>query len=613
MAIKQCKECGEIFETKTNTKFCSKTHYRTCRICGKQFPVRKDKLYDTSTEGYICSPECGRRAKGLSTKSAPKYECICKVCGKKFMSKNASSYICYDQHKIKCANCGKLFDATREQLQSGKATCSKECRYALAHETYQANYGADLNPENHSKMIEKYENTMLARYGVRNIMQLPEVQKAAVATRRNRYGTHMEAITAKKIATCRERYGVDFVMQDPDIREKSRLTCLEKYGVDNYAKSSKFLLEVITDPSKADVCKEFRDDPRKFISTHYSTFPTLRQLSEDCGIRESSVGWIIDKADCSDVVSYTFSAMEDEVFEFLKSTLPSDVEIVRNTFKIITPYELDIFIPEYNLAIECNPTITHNSTIPGFGENDEPKPSGYHKMKTDMCEKKGIFLFHIFGYEWTYRKAIIKSMLTSLLGQNLYKIYARNTEICLLTDAEAVSFLEANHRQGGAHSSIRLGLKYEGTLVSVMTFSKMRNTIGKSANVSDDCYELVRFCNLTNTTVVGGASKLFKYFVKKYEPLEIRSFSDRAHTRGNLYSTLGFKFSHISEPGYMWVNIKTDRGYARNNAQKKNIASFLNDPDVDLTKTETQIMAEHNYVQVFDSGVILWIWKGENL
>lgn len=230
-------------------------------------------------------------------------------------------------------------------------------------------------------------------------------------------------------------------------------------------------------------------------------------------------------------------------------------------------------------------------------------------MKTDKCESQGIFLFHIFGHEWAHRKEIIKSMIRYLLHTPTAVMYARNLHVETISDSAAVEFLNNNHRQGAAHSKIRLGLFSGDALVSLMTFSKMRDTIGTGNADLSECYELVRFCSKTGTSVVGGASKLFKHFINLYNPKEIRSFSDRAHTKGALYSTLGFEYSHTSDPGYVWVSLKTDKAYSRNNAQKKDIKQFLKDNTIDISQTERQIMTAHGFVQVFDSGVKLWIWR----
>lgn len=124
-----------------------------------------------------------------------------------------------------------------------------------------------------------------------------------------------------------------------------------------------------------------------------------------------------------------------------------------------------------------------------------------------------------------------------------------------------------------------------------------------------DCWELSRFCSKLNHTVVGGASKLLSFFKDNYHPTKIRSFSDQAHTKGKLYETLGFTKIRTSDANYVWVNIYDDKAYHRINAQKKNIKQFLHDDSIDLNNTEKQIMIEHGFVQVFDSGTITWEWS----
>ena len=117
---------------------------------------------------------------------------------------------------------------------------------------------------------------------------------------------------------------------------------------------------------------------------------------------------------------------------------------------------------------------------------------------------------------------------------------------------------------------------------------------------------------MLNTSVVGGASKLFKHFIRIYNPKRIRSFSDRAHTKGTLYSNLGFIELRRSDPGYVWVNLATDKAYNRVNSQKQNIKKFLQDDSIDLTQSEKQIMEAHRFAQVFDSGTITWQWTSES-
>ena len=196
-------------------------------------------------------------------------------------------------------------------------------------------------------------------------------------------------------------------------------------------------------------------------------------------------------------------------------------------------------------------------------------------------------------------------MIRNLLNCNTSKLFARKLTIMEVNSKDASIFLEENHRQGKAGSRIRLGLYNNNELVSLMTFGKMRHTVGRQNEAE---WELTRFCNKLSTSVVGGASKLFRYFISTYHPQSILSFSDRAHTKGKLYHILGFHNIRTGDPSYVWVNTDDDKAYHRINAQKRNIQTFLHDYDIDLSKSEKQIMEEHNFCQVYDSGTITWKW-----
>lgn len=109
---------------------------------------------------------------------------------------------------------------------------------------------------------------------------------------------------------------------------------------------------------------------------------------------------------------------------------------------------------------------------------------------------------------------------------------------------------------------------------------------------------------------MGGASKLFTHYLNNIhsdESGKIISFSDRAHTRGNLYSKLGFVPVNSSNPGYVWVSMIDDSYYNRVSCQKRNLQKLFNDTSIDVdNQTERQIMESRGYAQVFDSGTIRW-------
>lgn len=657
---KICEWCGKEFDAiVSNQKFCKDTHYGTCIVCGNKFPISNDML-NSKERKQTCSRKCTielRKRTNIAKYGGPAPSCS-KDVRDKMKATNQERY-----GVDAPAQNAEIFDRIKQtnlerygvEYSSQSDTVRKRCI-----ETVRERYGVD-NVFQSEELKQKIESTMLSRYGVVNAMQSDIIRKAREEDTLNRTGySHHWAdpsIRAKSKNTLNEHYGVDYpsqskeikdktvetyiknfgetnpmkcktirdkaaqtnidrygyscIFNSPEFRDKIRGTLVERYGVANFTESCEYTHKVMKDPSKFDEFVEFDKDPKSYIQSHYCNKPSLSELSKDLGVGTEAISLRIGRSGCQDLVGYVYSMMEKEVYEFLVENL-SESKIVRNTKQIITPYELDIYLPEFNFAIECNPASTHNSTVDTWDNSKQPMAYNYHKMKTDLCEDRGIFLFHIFGYDWMWHKDVIKSMLLNVLGQCSEKLYARNCDIRLVNSKDASAFLNTNHRQGAAGSSIKLGLYHSDELVSLMTFSKMRNTIGTGSEDLSDCYELVRFCSTINTSVVGGASKLFKYFVKNYHPTRIRSFSDRAHTKGSLYQTLGFKELRRSDPGYVWVNLYNDRPYHRYNAQKQNIREFLQDDSIDLSKTEREIMSSHGFVQVFDSGTITWEWRQNN-
>ena len=138
-------------------------------------------------------------------------------------------------------------------------------------------------------------------------------------------------------------------------------------------------------------------------------------------------------------------------------------------------------------------------------------------------------------------------MINSKLGLTENKIYARKCIIKEVDNNIAKQFLDSNHLQEGKYiGKIRLGLYYNDILVSIMTFAKPR------FNKNYD-YELIRFCNLIDTNVIGAASKLLSYFRKTYKG-SIISYANRRFSNGKLYETLGFNLLNETEPNYFYID-----------------------------------------------------------
>ena len=138
-----------------------------------------------------------------------------------------------------------------------------------------------------------------------------------------------------------------------------------------------------------------------------------------------------------------------------------------------------------------------------------------------------------------------------------------------------------------------------------MTFGNLRKNLGQTSK--EGSYELLRFCNKLNTTVIGGASKLFKYFVKTYSPEKVISYADRRWSEGKLYHNLGFDFVHNSNPNYFYVKNSTIELEARFKYRKDILVS----QGYDKNKTEKEIMKELGYNRIYDCGAMKFEWKKE--
>lgn len=120
-------------------------------------------------------------------------------------------------------------------------------------------------------------------------------------------------------------------------------------------------------------------------------------------------------------------------------------------------------------------------------------------------------------------------------------------------------------------------------------------------------WELSRFCSLNRYRIIGGASKLLKYFENNYNPKSLITYADRKFSIGNLYYKLGFTLDHISNPNFIWI--KEDHSIYLNRLQcfKKNIQKMFKDYVNNISISENLI--KHHFTKIYDSGNLVFIKK----
>lgn len=280
------------------------------------------------------------------------------------------------------------------------------------------------------------------------------------------------------------------------------------------------------------------------------------------------------------------SSYEDDIFNFIKELNPK-IEIIRNYS--LNRKEIDLYLPELNLGIEINGTYWHSNLY---------KSKEYHKIKSDFYSKRGIKIFHIWEYNLLNKNNIIKSMIKNKMLLTDNRIFARK---CIIKEIDSKlyrNFCNINHIQGFSPSKIKLGLYYNNSLVACIGLGNLRNNLG-SKNRDGNEYELIRYCTLLNNNIIGGASKLLKYFENNYKPNKIISYSDNDYSNGNLYIQLGFKNLGFTNISYVYFNPKTNEISNRYKYRKSELIKMGYKP----SKTETQITKEIGLYSLHNSGI----------
>lgn len=281
---------------------------------------------------------------------------------------------------------------------------------------------------------------------------------------------------------------------------------------------------------------------------------------------------------------------ELELYGFCSDKIGND-NIIHGDRKILNGRELDIFIPSLSMAIEYDGLYWHSEK--------NGKDKNYHLQKLEMCKTKNIKLLHIFEDEFIFKKDIVLAKITHLMhmDNNLSKIMGRKCVVRQITYEESLKFLDLYHIQGGVKASIYLGAYYNKELIAVMTFKKE----------NDKKWELTRFSSNFKYICQGIGGKMFKYFVRNYNPYEVKSFADRRWTvdeTNNIYIQLGFKFEKYIRPDYKYI--VNGKRLHKFNFRKQILHKKYGFP---LTMTETEMANELGYDRVWDCGLIKYVWK----
>lgn len=243
--------------------------------------------------------------------------------------------------------------------------------------------------------------------------------------------------------------------------------------------------------------------------------------------------------------------------------------------------------------IEINPTATHNATWSPWNK-EHGLDKHYHADKTDLAIKNGYRCIQV--WDWDDPQKIINTFL-----KKKETIGARQCDIRLIDKKDEIDFINTYHFQGYTKSDVALGLYYANELVMVMTFGKARYSKKYQT-------EIIRICS--SKSVIGGAEKLFKYYIEKYSPDSIVSYCDLSKFEGKVYTNLGFKKSSRAISRH-WYNMRLKDHITDKLLFKRGFDALLGSQFgyFGTGSNNEKLMLEHGFVEIYDCGQATYVWN----
>jgi len=325
-------------------------------------------------------------------------------------------------------------------------------------------YGVD-NVSKSKEVLDKIKQTNLERFGVEYVMQSNVNKLKAKQTFKDKYGVaspfQIKEVQNKYKAQWVETYGCSHPMKNKEVQNKLKQTFIEIYGVDNPNKNE--IIKQKTHNTRwpsyfkqvKDRCTDvefmFSIDDYKGVSY---TYPFKCNKCETEFTNTLDDGRTPQCPICHPKEPYIASKPQLEVMNYVQSLIPN-VEIIKDTRKVISPLELDIYIPSMNIAIEFCGLFWHSN---------RNLPYNYHYEKYKICKDMGIRLITLFEDEWTYNQEVVKHKLKEVL--NLLPI-VDVSNCTIIKDILVNSFLQRHSFNSSTYTS-NISILLYGEIIGVM-------------------------------------------------------------------------------------------------------------------------------------------------
>jgi len=437
---------------------------------------------------------------------------------------------------------------------------------------------AKLNPEAKKKVA----NTNLAKYGAICPLQNETIKQKSLDTCIKNYGaTHPmknDDFCRNQIRNFKNKYGVSTAFNFPNVRIKA-----SKMSKSDSAKTKK---SASLKKTKSE--KQFKQNLfSKYTLTKLPAY--FENLREQQNIVPMFKAWEGSRA----VYKWKHLTCNTE-FESKRHhpsintcprckprSIPQEkvlticeslgLKIIENDRRQISPYEIDLWLPQHNIGIEVNGIYWHNVSQPG--------PTLL--SKTNLLKHRQ--LIHLWDFEIHLMAKVVESIIRSKTSKINEKIYARKCIIANIAKCEADLFFKENHISGKCRGDNFIGLVFNGILVMVASYSKSHNEV-----------EILNFASKNNVIVVGGISKIASYLYKLHQ-LNVAAFCDRRFSNGGGLISSGFRKISDIPPKYSYFKSNVHL-YEEDINQTDILSSY------DGTLSESDFLIKNGWLKLLDCG-----------
>jgi very-short-patch-repair endonuclease len=436
-----------------------------------------------------------------------------------------------------CDYCHLLYTTTKKRINIGRKVVAKDacvkCKF------------------------KKREDVSMARDGVKNSAQRPEVRKK-ISEKSVGFGEKFRDSMMKK-------YGAQHSMQIESIREKSKATLMERYGVDNPTKNEEIKKRAIENAIKTKI---------KNNTINYFDGRTYPQIAEDIGISRNTFLTLVKKYGIEYAVSY--SKKQNGLELIMKQWLEKEkISFVYQRYFPEGNYYADFFLPDYNLVIELDGIYWHSELF---------KYKTYHLDKKNFYTNIGLNSLFFRENEICNSFKAVQSMIDQKL-KRCDDIDINQTVCCIKTKKEADEFCIHNHINLSGSGDIALFLYFNDEPVMLIQLDSKE----------DNHYEISRICYKLNTYVMGGFEKLFSFFVSKYNPKYILKYVNLRYEDDTELKNLSFKQDGDCFINFEWV--------AKNNNWSTEYKVYSN------LEFKGNTGYDHGLVKIFDCGQKKFVWE----